>query len=967
MKNFYSKVLPTEGLGVYCVSALNSKEENPSMYNTYVKTIDKVVETIEEHKKDKEHVFTALGVFNAHSRKGKHLTHMRSFFIDLDVGEKKKYKTKEEAHVALREFLTKHNFLEPIWVDSGNGLHAYWALDGDVVADEWRPIASAFKDFCQRNELHIDPAITADGSRIMRCPYTENHKSDPPNPTFVITDESEWQTYSLDEFKKSLSVDGELSLAEIASKAEHNFLTEEQKEYIEFKNSNYQYKFTDILKNSLQGNEDGCAQIKHCIDNRKHLEEPMWWRLLSIAQHCEERDTAIHLVSKDYKGYSEEETELKASQTQGMPHTCDSFDKENPGICDSCPSKGKIKSPLLLGRTFIKLAPAEEPIQEVIEVDEETQQTSIVAKFSGLPQSLTEKGFMIGAGQRGGIYRQVTMPGKNGEKPTTEEFTVYEYNLYPTKHINSTIEGRCLLVTVEHPQRKPEEFLLPMKYVTAKDKLRDTLMGHGVYYSSSAQENMIMQYFIEWGKDYVAKGKCDSMYDQMGWIGEDRESFIWGKKEIKRSGEIIDSPPSPLCKNIIADCIAQGSYEEWKSAAQKLNQNGLELHAFTMLAGFASTLMNYTSTSGVTISLTGESGAAKTGALYGALSVWGHPKNLAVLDSTFNGLRGRFLSLHNLPFGVDEVSNKSAPLLSELIHAISQGKSKIKMQGSINAEREHEASASLIGILTSNHSVYDKLTGLKLDPNGEVARLIEFEVRKPKAFMDDAKLGKEIFDKLRVNFGWAGPEFIRCLYEHGDDKINERIDHWIDKFREDFGNDTAYRFYENLMAVTMTAGEILDKFDIVSYELNRIYKYVVGEMIAIRDNVVKVNNIDYESLLTNYVNNNIDKILAFGENKPHPFREPQRSLSIRIENDTGKEGMMWLAKKEFDEYLRSLPVSTKEFLYQMKQLNINVTTNKKRMNAGWQDFNKSATYAYMIDMSTLPKDMKDGVKKAEAA
>ena len=72
-------------------------------------------------------------------------------------------------------------------------------------------------------------------------------------------------------------------------------------------------------------------------------------------------------------------------------------------------------------------------------------------------------------------------------------------------------------------------------------------------------------------------------------------------------------------------------------------------------------------------------------------------------------------------------------------------------------------------------------------------------------------------------------------------------------------------------------------------------------------------------------------------------------------------------KKEFDEYLRSLPVSTKEFLYQMKQLNINVTTNKKRMNAGWQDFNKSATYAYMIDMSTLPKDMKDGVKKAEAA
>ena len=72
-------------------------------------------------------------------------------------------------------------------------------------------------------------------------------------------------------------------------------------------------------------------------------------------------------------------------------------------------------------------------------------------------------------------------------------------------------------------------------------------------------------------------------------------------------------------------------YEGWQSAAQKLNQNGLEMHMFVTLCGFGSTLMDYSSTTGVAISLTGESGAAKTGALYSALSIWGKPKKTYLL------------------------------------------------------------------------------------------------------------------------------------------------------------------------------------------------------------------------------------------------------------------------------------------------------------------------------------------------
>jgi len=65
-----------------------------------------------------------------------------------------------------------------------------------------------------------------------------------------------------------------------------------------------------------------------------------------------------------------------------------------------------------------------------------------------------------------------------------------------------------------------------------------------------------------------------------------------------------------------------------------LNNPGFELHAFASMSGFGSPLMCYTNTSGVVMSLTGESGNAKTGAMYAGLSVFGHPKNLSVVDGS---------------------------------------------------------------------------------------------------------------------------------------------------------------------------------------------------------------------------------------------------------------------------------------------------------------------------------------------
>jgi hypothetical protein len=946
IREFYKKALPSTG--VYCIATIDPVVKVTR--HKFVENIDELESFVESKKNTKTNIFVALSSFNGYSRKAEEAKAVKSFFVDLDVGEGKGYNSKEEALDAIDKFILDNELPPPVKIDSGGGVHAYWLFDKDVPATEWKPYAEKFKNFCLTHGLNIDPVVTADLARILRCPDTFNQKTDPPIPTKLIG--SDIPVYSFDEFKNFL---GEVAHShdQLIASLPKTGLSEDQRKMMKL--DNFQSKFSDIAIKSLQGK--GCNQIKFILENAKTLSEPIWYSGLSIAQHCSDRDTAIHMMSEEHPGYNREATIRKAQATQNMPHSCDTFNNVNPGGCDGCPHRGKITNPLALGKELQTAQPVEETVLQEIQ-DPITSKS--MTRLNGLPQELQP--FVYG--KNGGIYYLPPMEYDSDGAPIPKEpIVVSLYDVYPTKRIFSVADGECLLMKAMLPNDPEREFLLPLKHVYAVERFKEVIASNGVLFNPGNKEvGYLMNYIIKWGQYLMNKSSAEVMRMQMGWT-LNRESFVIGGIEYTRKFEDISSPTSPLCKGIAKHLTPAGTYEDWKIAANKLNKPSLELHAFTMLAGFGSALMDYTSTSGVTICLTGESGAAKTGALYSALSIWGNPKDLSVLDATENGMTGRYLGLHNIPFGLDEVGNILPKTLSQLIHKISQGKSKIRMQASVNAERDHEMSASLVAIFTSNHSLYDKLTTLKKDPNGEVARLIEMTIRKPSVFRDDAALGREIFDSFRFNYGWAGPEFVKAVYRTGEQGVSEMIDRWCLRFKKDFGDDTSYRFYENLVAASMTAGEIANEAKITEFDLERIYRIIVGEMIAIKDHVVKVNSVDYESVLSDYINKNQSGILAFADNKI--MMEPRMAFVIRVENDSDT---MWISKTEFDKYLNEMSVSKKEFLYQMKMSNIEISQEKKRMNAGWKDFSKSGTSAYKLNMATLPKitELLKGVQPESA-
>ena len=930
IKQFYEKALPTQG--VFCIASI---DKDGQVRQRFAETLDDLASQIERYKTKGVNVYVAPASFEGYSRKAVDAVALRSFFVDLDVGDGKGYTDKALARVGLEDFISQQELPPPVVLDSGTGIHAYWLFEDNVPVGEWKPYAEKFKAKCIASGLRIDPVVTADTARIMRCPDTLNYKTDPPSPSKILTDEI--YQYSFEEFKTYLDggVVGQ-GLPKLNSPIE---VLQDTKDILMaaaggldedtlaiLKRDNFERVFSVLATRSLEG--EGCGQVKYILENAETLPEPLWYAGLGLARRCEDWEEAIHLMSEDYKGYNRDYTIKKAEQAiKGAtgPHRCEKFNDLNPDICGNCPYNGKISTPLQLAEQLRPVASVEETEDTTNSVGSQpnTKKVPVAPVF---PKSLFP--FMQGA--HGGVYYQPPpKKGKGGGATQADPILLIATDLFPVKRLYSKQDGECLLMAHITPRDPYMEFLLPMKDTYSMESFKKIMAAHRVLAPASAVQHL-MDYVIKWGQYLLTTTPAEQMRMQMGW-SEDKDCFVIGNSEILPDGTERKAPASPFVRGLAKLLVPTGTAAAWREAADKLDRPEFNMHSFAMLCGLGSPLMCYTSTSGVSVSYTGTSGGAKTGALYAALSLFGNPKELSVFDATENGMIGRYLGLHNLMLGCDEVTNKDSKILSQLIHRVSHGKAKIRMQASVNAEREYEMFASLIGFFTGNEPIYDKLQAEKANPGGEIARLVEFMIPKSPLLEQDSKIGRDIFDTFRTNYGFAGPAFIRALFKVSNGELEDMIAKWTAKFMEAFGQDSAYRFYENLIAATFTAGEIAVKANIITLDLERVFKHVVGEMIKIRDKTVKFTVTDYEALIGEFLGEYHSGLLVMDDGKV--LVEPRNALVGRVEVHNQ---VSYISKTSFRVFLAERHVSTREFEHALTGSKLLVECNKQRLSTGWR-------------------------------
>ena len=909
IKQFYEKALPTQG--VYCASGITKTGKTT---NRFAETFDDLLNIIEKLKASDVNIFVTPGTFEGFSRKGEDSVFFRSFFIDLDVGPEKPYTTKEAALDALDNFVKTQTLPQPVRLDSGTGVHAYWIFDRDIPTSEWKPQAERFKKLCL-DYIAIDPVVTADAARLMRSPGTLNYKTDPPSPTKLLDEEI--TVHNFDAFCQQLlaiAPSTQDTLADIFASIPKGL--DDDTLHLK-KLDNFETRFEILGEASV--NDEGCAQVKYALLNAKTLDYDTWAGMLSLASKCDDMEDAIRWVSEGHKDYNYDSAYKKALTFDSVT-SCNTFAAHHPERCEGCPHKGHITNPLKLARR-LKVIPAQEkPNTDTVREDADP---TAIPEF---PQFL----WPYVRGVNGGIY---FMPApkttKEGKKIQDDPIKLVASDVFAIKRMYSPLDGDCLLMKNVLPRDAPREFLVPMKNAYSPDELSKAMSANGVLYEPNAI-NHLKGYVVKWGQYLQQTKSAEQMRMQFGWT-EDYNGFVLGDQEYRRDGTVVKTAISPYVKELGKLFKPAGSYDKWKEAAQLLNSPSLEIHAFAMLCAFASPLMHLTSTSGVTISFAAEPGSGKTGAMYAGLSTFANPKELCVFDSTDNALLQRCLGLHNLMFGLDEVTNKDAEQLAHLIHRVSHGKAKVRMQSSVNAERTMEVSASLIAMLTTNEEVMSILKSAKANPDGESARVVEFSLTKPEILERDPSMGERIFDVFRTNYGWAFPDFIRQVYKVGNAHILARGEEWQTRFKKDFTDDTTFRFYHNLIGVTMAAGELINEAAIVKLDLERIYDAVVLSILSVRHGTAKKISFDYSNLLGEFLNQHHTGMLILNGDKI--VQEPRTALVARVEVHNQ---MTYVSKKIFSEYLQKHRLSTQRFELELKKRDVKFVEIKQRLSKGWK-------------------------------
>lgn len=139
---------------------------------------------------------------------GKHIEQFNFVFVDMDLKDNI-YSSKDEFIMKLLEFPLKPTMV----VNSGNGVHAYWAVN-PLTRDEY-----VFAQLALLKYFKTDESVFT-VLQLMRLPgYMNTKKHNEYVPAFIIEEASSNQTYTLDQFPKD--VFAALSPEEIARGQKH--------------------------------------------------------------------------------------------------------------------------------------------------------------------------------------------------------------------------------------------------------------------------------------------------------------------------------------------------------------------------------------------------------------------------------------------------------------------------------------------------------------------------------------------------------------------------------------------------------------------------------------------------------------------------------------------------------------------------------------------------------------------------
>ena len=896
---FLQRVLPSDGY--YAIATIR----NSKVKHTFSTDIEELASTAAAANKKGSDTYYAVASFQEEGkRKQDNVKSIKLIALDIDCGESKPYTDWKDGLKALGQFVDTVGLPKPMVVHSGSGLHVYWVLEEDAPTAEWLPVAEAMKEAARANQLHIDPAITADSARILRPVGLHNYKNGSPVEVRLLLDSPPTDIGQLKLLLLQYSSGGFTPTKPEGQRPASKLLNDLAVE------NDFPPGLAHVIKAK-------CKQVAWCVDHQPDVEEPLWYGLMGIAAFCHDSEDVAKNWSREHPDYDAGRTLRKMYQWQESgsgPTTCDRFKQLRPKGCDTCPVRGKIGSPIRLGAQF-KEVTVENPLDSV-------------AHELAMPKPFkrTDKG----------VCKTVL----------DTDIEVCEFDVYPIGYGRDETLG--YEVVRFHWNRRHvgwQELKFRQAYLNDGNKeFATTIADQGIVLKNRIATEFFQEMLRSYMDELRKKRSMTNLYSTMGWK-ENFTQFVIGNKLLKLEADgTVNSETVALAasnQRIGEDFYdAYGTLGGWQDMANVFYRAAMPWHQAALLIGMSAPLYAYTGLKGIVVSLYGPTGGGKTLIQYAIQSIWGNPDKLHFAAKyTANSFYARLGLLANMPMTVDEVTTMADKDVGEFAYGVTQGRDKARLDRNAVEKVAREWATPVI--VSTNRSLQSKLDAAGMDNDAQMVRILELEIPTSPLFSQDSRAGRLIYEATMNNYGHVGPMIIEKLLEMGEPSvramISEAMATFNQRYKANFRGDE--RYWEVAIVLADLIGQLAYEWEILPYGPDKCINYIL-ERLGVLRSTIDANRADEFDMLADFLNEHADEavtVMHTGGKKPmvDAARLPRGNISIRFDvyrdkaADPFNRGTIHIDRSQLRRWIATKGVDFKGFSGELESQNVILSTNAR--------------------------------------
>ena len=851
------------------------------------------------------------GLWNEHKKKVELRCHanvlwLRSLIADIDTRGSKpnaKYADREEAWNAVVAFCREQAQIPlPLFVASGGGLHCYWPLEALMDLRAFKLLAGNLKRAFAHFRLAADPVRTADASSILRTPGTHHHK------TGRLVECGEFAgPYKLEDFG-SLGRFNE-------HQSRSNQRPDRQNQPLAAAASNM-YGDSACDPNDIRR---ACQQVKHFGNDPGAFSEPIHYAMAGLFSNCgpDGPDFYLSLLAPEWRAAGAAKAKQWQAATTGPP-TCQHFESLNPQGCAGCPHKGKITSPIVLGRGYINVEPKIKTFEKIEG-----------APFLPPPWQWSETGQLI------------LQEEDNRGNPIQTVISEYPIFLAGVS-AGETVGNVSYIFQQWLPYHGWRDISIKASRIFGLNGVYDLADSGAVVREPKRFIAYVHDALAAWHKDH----RMSQSYEQCGWK-ENETRFLVGTDLYTPDGvtsPVVTNDELRARVKLGLKPTENGDVRKWTQAANKLLGNTSPACYFAVLASFAAPLMRLHTRheGGALVSLVNRlSGTGKTTTLEIAASVWGDLQSLSISSIDTQASRGlTFAALGNLPVIFDEMaliaSGDHPERLRDFVMAVSNGKDRMRAEQSGRGIIHTQRTWQTLLITASNLSIVDLLENFDDGIDAPAYRILELKVDYPQHF--DYASGDRLKAELFEHAGHAGRAYIQHLLQpEVFDFTKKALLQWTDEIWRQTEWKPQHRFWARTAGAICVAGELVRSLGLLRVDPHEVMSWAVRELQkrvspTTGQQEKGQEGVDAVAVLGEYLAKYQDHILAVrlpwrpGDVPMEPLTRPRGDLVIRYETSTGR---LSTRSREWRRWLVGRGYSYTDVMNALEESK--VLTNSKRM------------------------------------